>query len=144
MAVDVTDREAVERRFISEGTPTLIYGYSFRHHVLPRALSFMVAFGLVVLVVTLSLSAFTEFVVLLLVVLAAVVWFGLLWARRSQRPLVVRSATNLMLVAWFAWPVVVPLLIVATQQPEDLYLCCRARRGMFGPSGSTPAPAPPY
>jgi hypothetical protein len=89
----------------------------------------MVAFGLVVLVVTLSLSAFTEFVVLLLVVLAAVVWFGLRGARRSQRPLVARTATVLMLVAWCAWPVVVPLLIVATQEPEDLYFVLPSEEG---------------
>ncbi len=110
MAVDVTDREAVERRFISEGTPTLIYGYSFWHHVLPRALSFMVvAFGLAVLVFALSFYGYdTEF--LLLTVLAVVVWWGLRRARRARHPLVARTATILMFMAWFAWPVVVPLL----------------------------------
>lgn len=136
------DPAAVEQWFIREGTPTLIRGYSFRRHVLPRALSFMVAFGLVVLVVALSVSAFNGFVVLLLVVLAAVAWFGLRRARRSQRPLVARAASALMLVAWFAWPVVVPVLIVATQQPEDLIVVLPSQEAEAWYDWVTTSPSP--
>jgi hypothetical protein len=80
----------------------------------------MVAFGLAVLVIAVGNGDGDVF--LLVAVLVAVVWLGLRRARRARRPLVARTATVLMLVAWFAWPVAVPLLVAATQPHENLWL----------------------
>jgi hypothetical protein len=117
IATDVTKIEAAERWFIGKGVPTLIHGYSFRAHVLPRALSFLTAVGLAVLTVALGNSS--EYA--LWILLAAVaVWFVLRRGRRSGRRVIARTATGIMVVIAVSWPVVAPLLVAVTQPPLEI------------------------
>ncbi|MFB4269408.1 hypothetical protein [Nonomuraea sp. GTA35] len=118
MAVDTSDPVAMEQWFSSEGTPTLIRHYSFRRHVLPRALSFMAACGLTVLVIALGNSSGAMLLIMLVSSVAA--WFGFRLARRSQRTLVARIATGAMHMIWLTWPVAIPLLVAATRPASDL------------------------
>jgi hypothetical protein len=105
-----------EAWFAAEGVPTLIRGYSFRTHVLPRVLPFLSSVGLAVLLFTILPSWAT----IGAVVLGAWVLRSLRHRERSAPA--GRLATITMLFFSTAWPIYVPLFLIATAPPEYLDL----------------------
>jgi hypothetical protein len=128
-AVDSTT--AVVRRteqwFVRQGAPTMIEGYGFRSHVLPRmlpALTF-VAVGSLAWLVLLKSTGLSKWVLLGVIVAVMVsAWIVLsLFVRRM--PGFSPRTTVLLLVAYAAMPVIVPVLqmvindnVVAPGAPE--------------------------
>jgi hypothetical protein len=104
-----------ERWFVRRGTPTMIEGYGFGTHVLPRmlpALSFVALAGLAWLVLLRPVGSWRWLLLAGIVVLALVVWATIsLFVRRL--PTFSRRTTITVLVAYAVLPVAVPLLQLA-------------------------------
>ncbi|GAB2835649.1 hypothetical protein [Lentzea nigeriaca] len=112
----VASSAAVVRRteqwFVRQGAPTMIEGYGFRSHVLPRmlpALTF-VAVGSLAWLVLLRSTGLSKWVLLGVIVAVMVsAWIVLsLFVRRL--PSFSRQTTVVLLVVYAAMPVIVPLL----------------------------------
>ncbi|MEU7530557.1 hypothetical protein AB0A74_32850 [Saccharothrix sp. NPDC042600] len=106
---------AAENWFVRDGTPTMIEGYGFRRHVLPRMLP---ALGLVTLaslvwLVPLRSAGGQRWALLAGVLLATLAtWVALrLFVRRLPR--LSRTATLVVLAVYAAMPLAVPLLQLA-------------------------------
>jgi hypothetical protein len=101
-----------ERWFVQQGAPTMIEGYGFRSHVLPRmlpALTF-VAVGSLAWLVLLKSTGLSKWV-LLGVIVAVMVSAWILLSKFVRRlPSFSRRTTVVLLVAYAAMPVIVPLL----------------------------------
>lgn len=101
-----------EQWFVQQGAPTMIEGYGFRSHVLPRmlpALTF-VAVGSLAWLVLLRSTGLSKWVLLGVIVAVMVsAWIVLsLFVRRL--PSFSRQTTILLLTVYAAMPVIVPLL----------------------------------
>ncbi|GGU40840.1 hypothetical protein [Lentzea flava] len=101
-----------EQWFVRQGAPTMIEGYGFRSHVLPRmlpALTF-VAVGSLAWLVLLRSTGLSKWVLLGLIVAVMVsAWIFLsLFVRRL--PSFSRQTTVVLLVVYSAMPVIVPTL----------------------------------
>lgn len=101
-----------ERWFVRYGVPTVIEGYSFSRHVLPRMLPALtvVAIASAAWLVPLRAAGARRWVLLAAVIAATVVVWSIvsLFVRRTPRFSPV--ATTAVLVGYAAMPVVVPLL----------------------------------
>jgi hypothetical protein len=111
-----------ERWFVRDGTPTMIEGYRFREHVLPRmlpALAFVTLASLAWLVPLRSAGA-QRWVQLAIVFVAAIaVWITIrMFVRRL--PSFSPAATIAILAAYAAMPVAVPLLQLAVDDVVTL------------------------
>lgn len=106
---------AIEKWFVRDGTPTMIEGYGFLTHVLPRMLP---ALGLVTLaslawLVPLRSAGAQRWVLLAGVVTATVVTWVALRVFVRRLPRLSRFATKAVLGVYAVMPVAVPLLQVA-------------------------------
>jgi hypothetical protein len=104
-----------ERWFVRRGTPTMIKGYGFVSHVLPRmlpALSFVALASLAWLVLLRVVGSWRWSLLAGIVVLTLAVWTTTsLFVRRL--PTFSRRATLAVLIAYATLPVAVPLLQLA-------------------------------
>lgn len=104
-----------ERWFVRRGTPTMIEGYGFVTHVLPRmlpALSFVALAGLAWLVLLRTVGSWRWSLLAAIVVLTLAVWTTTsLFVRRL--PTFSRRTTIAILIAYATLPVAVPLLQLA-------------------------------
>ena len=101
-----------ERWFVQQGAPTMIEGYGFRSHVLPRmlpALTF-VAVGSLAWLVLLKSTGLSKWVLLGVIVAVMVAAWILLSQFVRRLPSFSRRTTVVLLVAYAAMPVIVPLL----------------------------------
>lgn len=101
-----------ERWFVRQGAPTMIEGYGFRSHVLPRmlpALAF-VAVGSLAWLVLLRSTGLSKWVLLGVIVAVMVSAWILLSLFVRRLPSFSRQTTVLLLVVYAAMPVIVPLL----------------------------------
>ncbi len=101
-----------EQWFVRQGAPTMIEGYGFRSHVLPRmlpALTF-VAVGSFAWLVLLSSIGLSKWVLLGVVVAVMVSAWILLSLFVRRLPSFSRRTTALLLIGYAAMPVIVPLL----------------------------------
>ena len=101
-----------EQWFVRQGAPTMIEGYGFRSHVLPRmlpALTF-VAVGSLAWLVLLSSIGLSKWVLLGVVVAVMVSAWILLSLFVRRLPSFSRRTTVLLLIGYAAMPVIVPLL----------------------------------
>ncbi|WP_394617791.1 hypothetical protein JNUCC0626_01460 [Lentzea sp. JNUCC 0626] len=101
-----------EQWFVRQGAPTMIEGYGFRSHVLPRmlpALTF-VAVGSFAWLVLLRSAGLPRWVLLGVIVAVMVAAWVLLSVFVRRLPEFSRRATVLVLVAYAAMPIIVPLL----------------------------------
>lgn len=101
-----------ERWFVRHGTPTMIEQYRFAEDVLPRmlpVLTLVAAAGPAWLVPARTAGPW-RWVLLAVVVVAALAVWGLLSAYLRRHPRFSRAATIAILVVYAAMPVVVPLL----------------------------------
>ncbi|MET9226476.1 hypothetical protein [Lentzea sp. NPDC003310] len=104
-----------EQWFVRQGAPTMIEGYGFRSHVLPRmlpALTF-VAVGSLAWLVLLRSAGLSKWVLLGVIVAVMVTAWVLLSVLGRRLPEFSRGSTLLVLVAYAAMPVIVPLLQLA-------------------------------
>jgi hypothetical protein len=101
-----------EQWFVRQGAPTMIEGYGFRSHVLPRmlpALTF-VAVGSLAWLVLLRSTGLSKWVLLGVIVAVMVSAWILLSVFVRRLPSFSRHTTVGLLVAYAAMPVIVPLL----------------------------------
>ncbi|WP_143116240.1 hypothetical protein [Lentzea xinjiangensis] len=101
-----------EQWFVRQGAPTMIEGYGFRSHVLPRmlpALAFVAAGSLAWLVLQQS-SGLSRWVLLGVVVAVTVFAWVLLSVFVRRMPSFSPRATVLVLVLYAAMPVITPLV----------------------------------
>ncbi|MET8759138.1 hypothetical protein [Lentzea sp. NPDC004782] len=101
-----------EQWFVRQGAPTMIEGYGFRSHVLPRmlpALTF-VAVGSLAWLVLLRSTGLSKWVLLGVIVAVVVSAWILLSVFVRRLPSFSRQTTVVLLVAYAAMPVIVPLL----------------------------------
>ncbi|MFS8100550.1 hypothetical protein LFM09_25815 [Lentzea alba] len=112
-AVDSTTLvRRTEQWFVRQGAPTMIEGYGFRSHVLPRmlpALTF-VAVGSLAWLVLLSPKGPSKWVLLGVIVAVMVSAWILLSLFVRRLPSFSRRTTILLLVGYAAMPVIVPVL----------------------------------
>ncbi|MCP2245000.1 hypothetical protein LX86_003736 [Lentzea aerocolonigenes] len=108
--------EAMVRRteqwFVRQGAPTMIEGYGFRSHVLPRmlpALTF-VAVGSLAWLVLIRSTGLSKWVLLGVIVVVMVSAWKLLSSFVRRLPSFSRHTTIVLLVVYAAMPVIVPLL----------------------------------
>jgi hypothetical protein len=104
-----------ERWFVRHGTPTMIEGYGFPGHVLPRMLPVLglgTVAGLAWLVLTGTVGSWRWAVLAGVVVVATAVWVSIS-AHVRRRHRASRTTTVAVLAAYAATPVAVPLLQVA-------------------------------
>jgi hypothetical protein len=108
--------EAMVRRteqwFVRQGAPTMIEGYGFRSHVLPRmlpALTF-VAVGSLAWLVLIRSTGLSKWVLLGVIVAVMVSAWILLSVFVRRLPSFSRHTTVVLLVVYAAMPVIVPLL----------------------------------
>jgi len=124
-----------ERWFVQRGVPTLIEGYGFVAHVLPRMLPFLAltALGSLTWLVPAPPGPYGRLLLLLAVaVLGVGGWLALTaFGRRAPRP--TRVTTAALLAAYAALPALVPLLVVAGYGSE------RAEQVLRQPSGAAVA-----
>jgi hypothetical protein len=107
-----------EQWFVRQGAPTMIEGYGFRSHVLPRmlpALAF-VAVGSLAWLVLLRSAGLSKWVLLGLVVAVMVSAWILLSLFTRRLPSFSPRTTAVLLVAYAAMPVIVPLLQLAINE----------------------------
>ncbi|MEU0879296.1 hypothetical protein ABZ345_11910 [Lentzea sp. NPDC005914] len=101
-----------EQWFVREGAPTMIEGYGFRSHVLPRMLPTLAFFtvGSLAWLVLLRSTGLSKWVLLgVIVALMVTAWIVLsLFVRRL--PSFSRRTTIVLLVVYATMPVIVPLL----------------------------------
>ena len=101
-----------EQWFVRQGAPTMIEGYGFRSHVLPRmlpALTF-VAVGSLAWLVLLRSTGLSKWVLLGVIVAVMVSAWILLSSFVRRLPSFSRQTTVVLLVVYAAMPVIVPLL----------------------------------
>ncbi|MGW4213195.1 hypothetical protein ACWEIJ_34780 [Lentzea sp. NPDC004789] len=101
-----------EQWFVRQGAPTMIEGYGFRSHVLPRmlpALTF-VAVGSLAWLVLLRSTGLSKWVLLGVIVAVMVSAWILLSVFVRRLPSFSRQTTVVLLAAYAAMPVIVPLL----------------------------------
>jgi hypothetical protein len=108
--------EAMVRRteqwFVRQGAPTMIEGYGFRSHVLPRmlpALTF-VAVGSLAWLVLIRSTGLSKWVLLGVIVVVMVSAWKLLSSFVRRLPSFSRHTTIVLLAVYAAMPVIVPLL----------------------------------
>ncbi|MEV6715817.1 hypothetical protein AB0M48_27690 [Lentzea sp. NPDC051208] len=104
-----------EQWFVRQGAPTMIEGYGFRSHVLPRmlpALTF-VAVGSLAWLVLLKSTGLSKWVLLGVIVAVMVSAWILLSLFTRRLPSFSPRTTVVVLVAYAAMPVIVPLLQLA-------------------------------
>ena len=104
-----------EQWFVRQGAPTMIEGYGFRSHVLPRmlpALTF-VAVGSLAWLVLLRSTGLSKWVLLGVIVAVMVSAWVLLSLFVRRLPSFSPRTTVLLLVAYSAMPIIVPLLQIA-------------------------------
>ncbi|SMC88773.1 hypothetical protein SAMN05660733_02357 [Lentzea albidocapillata] len=104
-----------EQWFVQQGAPTMIEGYGFRSHVLPRmlpALTF-VAVGSLAWLVLLKSTGLSKWVLLGVIVAVMVSAWILLSLFVRRLPSFSPRTTVVVLVAYAAMPVIVPLLQLA-------------------------------
>jgi hypothetical protein len=134
MQKDVVGR--TESWFVREGVPHLIAGYGFRSHVLPRMLPFLAAVIVVSLSLTVLLAGLGAGSVVLAgasVVLIALLGLPWLLARMGrQLPRLSRKGATAVLIAFAATPIVLSLLLVATNSQAEGTLV------LGSPGASTP------
>ncbi len=111
-----------ERWFVREGMPYLIADYRFRSHVLPRMLSFLaavvvVSFGLVLFARVGAGVGFVVGVVVLLVGLIGLPGVLARWGRRM--PLLSGRGATIVLSAYAATPLLIPLLLIGAYGQAD-------------------------
>lgn len=101
-----------ERWFVRQGAPTMIEGYGFVSHVLPRMLPGLtfVAVASLVWLVPLKTAGSGKWVLLGVIVASTVAAWVLLSLFVRRLPVFSRRTTVLLLVAYAAMPVAVPLL----------------------------------
>jgi hypothetical protein len=117
--IHAVDSSTVVRRteqwFVQQGAPTMIEGYGFRSHVLPRmlpALAFVAVGSLAWLVLQRS-AGLSKWVLLGLIVAVMVAAWVLLSLFVRRLPSFSPRTTVLLLIAYAAMPVIVPLLQLA-------------------------------
>src|SRR5690242_16590517 len=101
-----------EQWFVRQGAPTMIEGYGFRSHVLPRmlpALTF-VAVGSLAWLVLIRSTGLSKWVLLGVIVAVMVSAWILLSVFVRRLPSFSRHTTVVLLVVYAAMPVIVPLL----------------------------------
>ncbi len=107
-----TEVRRTEQWFVQQGAPTMIEGYGFRSHVLPRmlpALTF-VAVGSLAWLVLLRSTGLSKWVLLGVIVAVMVSAWILLSSFVRRLPSFSRQTTGVLLVVYAAMPVIVPLL----------------------------------
>jgi hypothetical protein len=110
------DSSAVVRRteqwFVREGAPTMIEGYGFRSHVLPRMLPTLTFFtvGSLAWLVLLRSTGLSKWVLLGVIVAVMVSAWILLSQFVRRLPSFSRRTTIVLLTVYAAMPVIVPLL----------------------------------
>ncbi|MFJ8958868.1 hypothetical protein ACIRG5_05720 [Lentzea sp. NPDC102401] len=107
-----------EQWFVRQGAPTMIEGYGFRSHVLPRmlpALAF-VAVGSLAWLVLLRSAGLSKWVLLGVVVAVMVSAWILLSLFTRRLPSFSPRTTAVLLVAYAAMPVIVPSLQLAINE----------------------------
>ncbi|NUT51967.1 MAG: hypothetical protein HOV94_32440 [Saccharothrix sp.] len=101
-----------EQWFVRQGAPTMIEGYGFRSHVLPRMLPALTFFavGSLAWLVLLQSTGLSKWVLLgVIVAVMVTAWIALsLFVRRL--PSFSRQTTIMLLTVYAAMPVIVPLL----------------------------------
>jgi hypothetical protein len=101
-----------ERWFVRQGTPTMIAGYGFTGHVLPRmlpVLALVAAASLAWLVPLRSAGSWRWVLLAAVIVIALIVWVSVS-AYLRRRPRFSRATTIAILASYVAMPVAVPLL----------------------------------
>jgi hypothetical protein len=101
-----------ERWFVRQGTPTMIAGYGFAGHVLPRmlpVLALVAAASLAWLVPLRSAGSWRWVLLAAVIVIALIAWVSVS-AYLRRRPRFSRPTTIAILAAYVAMPVAVPLL----------------------------------
>ena len=107
-----TEVRRTEQWFVRQGAPTMIEGYGFRSHVLPRmlpALTF-VAVGSLAWLVLLRSTGLSKWVLLGVIVAVMVSAWILLSSFVRRLPSFSRQTTGVLLIVYAAMPVIVPLL----------------------------------
>ncbi|WP_141976258.1 hypothetical protein [Saccharothrix saharensis] len=101
-----------ERWFVQQGTPTMIEGYGFFTHVLPRMLPALATIAIAGLVwlVPLGAAGYGRWVLLAVILASALTSWVLLSSFVRRLPVITRNRTIAILVGYAAVPVIVPVL----------------------------------
>ena len=110
-----------EQWFVRQGAPTMIEGYGFFSHVLPRMLPTLafVAISSLVWLVPLGAAGYGRWVLLSVVLASTVVVSTVLSLFARRMPVFTRPRTIAVLVGYALLPVVVPILQDAIEDTPD-------------------------